>query len=113
MGYIVGNMSINNDDNSDNYACLKQGNVKAFYIPRAMNRCSFMEFNDETVELISQGTSEVDNYEYTEDQVNDKIDALKSTVSKYVSDMIDVKKSTDFRSKASNDDKLVLNEVPR
>lgn len=113
--YIVGNIGVNDTSSNNKYAAVATSGVKEFNIPPSMNRCAFVQVGDDMVEFITQNNiAELESYEYDKEQVNNKIEALKSDVSKYIEDIVGVEDAPrTYRSEMLNDDKLTIRTASR
>ena len=113
--YIVGNIGVNDTSSNNKYAAVATSGVKEFNIPLSMNRCAFVQVGDDMVEFITQNNiAELESYEYDKEQVNNKIEALKSDVSKYIEDIVGVEDAPrTYRSEMLNDDKLTIRTASR
>lgn len=112
--YIVGNVDIDGTNSTDKYSVVAISNAKEFHIPPNMNRCSFMELDDTMVEFIAQNNiSELENYEYDKEQINNKISALKSSIDKRIAEVLADNTTRKYSSDVVNDDRLNINRASR
>lgn len=112
--FLVGNVEFDSSTD-DKYLAIAESGVKPFNIPSNMNRCSFIQVDNDIVEYICQdNVEELENYEYTKEQINNKIELLKSEVSKHISDVISTSNNdVSYKSDSLNDDKLIIRPASR
>lgn len=112
--FIVGNVDIDNTSSNENYAAVATSGVKEFHIPTNMNRCSFMELDNTMIDFIAQNNiSELENYEYDKEQINNKISALKSSINKRIADITVNNINKSYSNDVANDDRLNVDGASR